>query len=114
MSAIVRLPMPVADVEPGASISLDVLVRNTGTVVDQFNFEVLGPAGTWATFDPPTVSLFPQGEETIKSYLFSTPGGRHRLGLVALRHPGAVPRRPGRHRRRGGVSQRCRIQRRHR
>jgi hypothetical protein len=66
MSAVVRLPISVADVEPGASISLDLTVRNTGTVVDQFSFEVLGGATAWATFDPPTVSLFPQAEETIR------------------------------------------------
>ena len=65
MSAIVRLPVSVADVEPGASVSLELTVRNTGTVVDQFSFEVLGGAAAWATFDPPTVSLFPQAEETV-------------------------------------------------
>jgi hypothetical protein len=72
MSAIVRLPVLEADVEPGASVSLELLVRNTGTVVDQFDFEVLGPAAVWSTFDPPTVSLFPQSEETIK-VTFSPP-----------------------------------------
>ena len=65
MSAIVRLPVSVADVEPGASVSLELTVRNTGTVVDQFSFEVLGGAAGWATFDPLTVSLFPQAEETV-------------------------------------------------
>jgi hypothetical protein len=72
MSAVVRLPISVADVEPGASTSLELTVRNTGTVVDQFSFEVLGGAATWATFDPPTVSLFPQAEETIRA-TFSPP-----------------------------------------
>ncbi len=65
MSAIVRLPVSVADVEPGASVSLELTVRNTGTVVDQFSFEVLGGAAGWATFDPLTVSLFPQAEEAV-------------------------------------------------
>lgn len=65
MSAIVRLPVSVADVEPGASVSLELTVRNTGTVVDQFSFDVLGGAAGWATFDPPTVSLFPQAEEPV-------------------------------------------------
>jgi hypothetical protein len=72
MSAIVRLPAPVADVEPGASVSLELTVRNTGTVVDQFSFEVLGGAAGWATFDPPTVSLFPEAEETVR-VTFSPP-----------------------------------------
>ena len=72
MGAIVRLPVPVADVEPGASVSLELRVRNTGTVVDQFSFEVLGGAATWAEFDPVRVSLFPQAEETIE-VTFSPP-----------------------------------------
>ncbi len=53
MSAIVRLPVSVADVEPGATVSLELTVRNTGTVVDQFSFEVLGGAAAWATFRSP-------------------------------------------------------------
>jgi hypothetical protein len=66
MSAIVRFPVSVADVEPGASVTLELTVRNTGTVVDQFSFEVLGTPAVWSTFDPPTISLFPDSEETVR------------------------------------------------
>jgi hypothetical protein len=38
-------------------------VRNTGSVVDQFSFQVLGDAQQWATITPPTLSLFPGAEE---------------------------------------------------
>jgi hypothetical protein len=72
MGAVVRVPVSVAAVEPGASVSLELMVRNTGTVVDQFNFEILGSAADWSTFEPPTVSLFPQGEEAVK-VTFSPP-----------------------------------------
>ena len=59
MGAVVRFPVSVADVEPGASVSLELMVRNTGTVVDRFDFEILGAADAWSRFEPPTVSLFP-------------------------------------------------------
>jgi hypothetical protein len=72
MGALARLPQSVADVEPGGSVSLELTVRNTGTVVDQFNFELLGGAAAWTTFDPPTVSLFPQAEETVQA-VFAPP-----------------------------------------
>jgi hypothetical protein len=72
MSAIVRLPVSEVDVQPGATVSLEMTVRNTGTVVDQFSFEALGSTAVWATFAPPTVSLFPQGEETVR-VTFSPP-----------------------------------------
>ena len=72
MGAVVRFPVSVADVEPGASVSLELMVRNTGTVVDRFDFEILGAADAWSRFEPPTVSLFPQGEETVK-VTFSPP-----------------------------------------
>jgi hypothetical protein len=72
MGAQARLPVPVADVEPGGSASLELTVRNTGTVVDQFTFELLGGAAAWTTLDPPTVSLFPQAEETVRA-VFAPP-----------------------------------------
>ena len=66
MGALARLSDAVVDVEPGGTISLELTVRNTGTVVDQFTFEILGAAGAWTTVEPPTVSLFPQGEEAVQ------------------------------------------------
>ena len=64
MGALVRLASNSVQVTPGASATLEVTVRNTGTVVDQFTIDVLGDAGAWATADPPVLSLFPATEET--------------------------------------------------
>ncbi len=64
MGALVRLAADSVQVTPGASATLEVTVRNTGTVVDQFTIDVLGDAGAWATADPPVLSLFPATEET--------------------------------------------------
>ncbi|HTW06350.1 MAG TPA: hypothetical protein VME46_02505 [Acidimicrobiales bacterium] len=65
MGALARLSGPAAEVQPGGRTSLELSVRNTGTVVDQFSFEVLGAAAPWTTVEPPTISLFPQAEETV-------------------------------------------------
>ena len=59
MGATAALEPRVVPVEPGGEAALDVTIRNTGSVVDQFTIEVLGEVGAWATSDPPTISLFP-------------------------------------------------------
>src|SRR5205823_13075101 len=43
--------------------------RNTGTVVDRFSFEALGPAAPWVTFAPATLSLFPEASGTVNIML---------------------------------------------
>lgn len=59
-------------VDPGGTTTVTLDVRNTGQVVDQFAFEVLGDAAPWATIDPPTVSLFP-GADTTVTVTFAPP-----------------------------------------
>ncbi|MGH8990901.1 MAG: hypothetical protein ACRDYV_03935 [Acidimicrobiia bacterium] len=59
MGAAVLLSEPEVGVEPGHQVSVDVEIRSTTTVVDQFDLEVLGPAAEWATMEPPALSLFP-------------------------------------------------------
>ncbi|HEY6057105.1 MAG TPA: hypothetical protein VIV06_03690, partial [Candidatus Limnocylindrales bacterium] len=53
-------------VEPGGEASVEIRVRNTGTVVDQFALEILGDASGWASADPPVLSLFPDAEATAR------------------------------------------------
>jgi hypothetical protein len=65
MGAIVRLSNDALEVVPGADTSLQVTVRNTGTVVDQFAIDVLGDAAPWATIEPATLSLFPAAEGAV-------------------------------------------------
>ena len=63
MGASIALGQPTVPVEPGKEATLEVTVQNNGTVVDLFTIEVLGDAGSWATAEPPTLSLFPGGQE---------------------------------------------------
>ena len=66
MSASATIPPTPLQVEPGSEVSVFVQVRNTGEIVDQYTFEVLGEAAQWARLDPPELSLFPGAEGEIK------------------------------------------------
>jgi len=57
---------------PGEEVSIRVTVRNTGSVVDEFTMEVVGPAVDWATIDPPSLSLFPD-DEGVAVVVFQAP-----------------------------------------
>ncbi len=88
MGAAIALGQPTLPVEPGKEATLEVTIQNTGTVVDQFTIEVLGEAAGWATAEPPTLSLFPGGQE--KAVITfrpprapSTPAGTVRIGVMA-------------------------------
>ena len=66
VGATANLTMPSVTVAPGAEVRCPILVRNTGDIVDQFTFEVLGPAAAWATVEPASISLFPGAAETVQ------------------------------------------------
>ncbi len=88
MGASVTLVTPSVAVEPGGEVAVDLRLRNTGGVVDEFTLEVVGDSAGWASVDPPTVSLFP-GAEGAARILFrpprvaSTPAGLIPFGLRA-------------------------------
>lgn len=65
MGAITSLEQRSVAVQPGGDATCSVLLRNTGTVVDQFTVDVLGDAQTWAHVDPDTVNLLPNEESTV-------------------------------------------------
>ncbi len=88
MGASVTLVNAAVAVEPGGQVAVDVRVRNTGSVVDEFTLEVLGDSAGWAAVDPPVVSLFPGAEGTARIVfqpprLSSTPAGLVPFGLRA-------------------------------
>jgi hypothetical protein len=59
MGAFAALEQATLAVEAGGEVAVNLEIRNTGTVVDEFSIEILGDAAAWATLDPPAVSLFP-------------------------------------------------------
>jgi hypothetical protein len=67
VGALLSLAASSIAVEPGGRASLSFRVRNTGSVVDEFTFDVLGESGAWAVVEPGSLSLFPgaEGEGTV-------------------------------------------------
>lgn len=72
MPAALSIITPLVTVQPGGEGEAKVLIRNTGTVVDQFAINLLGDASAWARPDPPVVSLFPSAEQEV-SIRFTPP-----------------------------------------
>lgn len=65
MGATATLSSSTIEAVPGTVTSCEVQVCNTGPVVDDFTFEVLGDAGRWATVEPPMLKLFPAEEKQV-------------------------------------------------
>lgn len=63
MGAAAHLEATTLSLTPGGEASVEIRVRNSGTVVDQFRLEVLGDAASWSSAEPPSLSLFPGAEE---------------------------------------------------
>ena len=72
MPAAVSILTPLVTAAPGGAGVAQVLIRNTGTVVDQFAINLVGDASAWARPVPPAISLFPGAEQTIEVH-FSPP-----------------------------------------
>ncbi len=65
MGADATLLTTAVTVEPGAEEIAGLQVRNTGRALDEFSFEVVGPAAAWTTIDPAVLPLFPGDEGTV-------------------------------------------------
>ena len=72
MGAAAHLESRLVAVTPGSQASVQLRARNTGSVVDQLTFQILGDAQAWTTIAPPSLSLFPGAEEQV-SITFSPP-----------------------------------------
>jgi hypothetical protein len=88
VGASVTLVTPAVAVEPGQEVTVEVRVRNTGTVVDEFALDVLGDSAGWAAAEPATISLFPGAEGSAKVVfrpprVASTPSGLVPFGVRA-------------------------------
>jgi hypothetical protein len=72
-------------VEPGGQAQVAVTISNPGTIVEGFDLDVVGEQPIpWVEVIPPTVSVYPQQQETAL-VVFSPPGGPGAPGgLVAF------------------------------
>lgn len=72
MGAVASLNLSAVSVEPGAEATIEIKVRNSGTVVDQFTLDVVGAAAAWAIVTPPSLNLLP-GTEGVAAVSFRPP-----------------------------------------
>ncbi|MGW5097653.1 COG1470 family protein [Streptomyces nodosus] len=68
MSLSASLDESSVTVEPGGRADLPVQVLNSGTIVEECRFEVVGPCADWATVEPESLSLYPgaTGSATVR------------------------------------------------
>lgn len=85
---LIGLDSERASVQPGAEARITVTITNTGTLVEGYQVQVLGPVAAWTRVDPPEVSVYPQQSASV-ALVFSppsgtgAPAGTHRFRVVA-------------------------------
>ena len=72
MPATATLANKSVAVTPGGEAVLEVRIRNSGTIVDQFTLEVLGDPAAWSIVEPAVIPLFP-GAEGVARVHFKPP-----------------------------------------
>lgn len=82
MPGLVSILTPVVTVQPGGEGVVEVRIRNTGTVVDQFAVNLVGQASAWSRCEPPVLSLFPGAEETVRVHFAPPRSSAVTAGLI--------------------------------
>ncbi|MGW2781663.1 COG1470 family protein [Streptomyces populi] len=59
MTTAASLDTTAVTVEPGGRTEVPLQIRNSGSTVEEYRFEVVGPVAAWATVEPASLSLFP-------------------------------------------------------
>ncbi|HUP71624.1 MAG TPA: PASTA domain-containing protein [Acidimicrobiales bacterium] len=84
---LARLETDHARVEPGGKCDLSMVVRNGGTVVEQFVISVGGVPASWVSIDPPQVNLDVDSEQRVlitirPPRVSTTPAGRTPISVT--------------------------------
>ncbi|MFE9169117.1 COG1470 family protein [Streptomyces kebangsaanensis] len=78
------LDIPAVTVTPGGTATTSVTVRNDSDIVEAYSLEVVGDCASWATAEPPRVSLYPGTSETVTIRLDPPRSPEVRAGEVPL------------------------------
>ena len=86
MSVSARFDESAVTVEPGDEATISVQVLNSGSTVEEFRFEVVGPCAGWSTVETESLSLYPgtSGTATLRLHPPRSPEvapGETTLGL---------------------------------
>lgn len=86
-------PTPVT-LDPGGVAAVPLQIHNSGTIVEGYHLEVVGPIGAWASVEPADVTLYPDTSATATVTFFpprsaAVPAGELRYGVrvVPTEHP---------------------------
>ena len=91
MSILASLEPRAVTIDPGGSASVQVRVRNRGTIVEAFDLRAVGPCAPWAIVEPASLRLFP-GEEGVAQVTFRPPRA---ATPAAGTYPFAISIQPG-------------------
>lgn len=69
---------------PGGTATTSLTVRNDSDIVEAYSLEVVGDCASWATVEPPRVSLYPGTSETVTIRLAPPRSPEIRAGEVPL------------------------------
>ncbi len=72
MGATTSLASRQLSVTPGQAVEAKVLVRNNGTLVDQFSLDIVGDTREWVEVEPRVMNLMP-GQDGEATVVFSPP-----------------------------------------
>ncbi|MEU6526614.1 hydrolytic protein [Streptomyces sp. NPDC046924] len=76
--------IPAVTVVPGETATTSVTVRNDSDIVEAYSLEVVGDCASWATAEPPRVSLYPGTSETVTIRLDPPRSPEVRAGEIPL------------------------------
>ena len=93
---------PRSQVDPGVESEVELSVRNTGSVLDEFSFAPIGMAQGWISIEPPSRVAVP-GRRAGRAAPLPAASTAHDVGRrLAVRRQGRAPGGPGEHSRRRG------------
>jgi hypothetical protein len=65
MTTAASLDTTAVTAQPGGRTEVPLQVRNSGSTVEEYRFEVVGPAAAWANVEPVSLSLYPNTSDTV-------------------------------------------------
>jgi hypothetical protein len=90
MSAVTSLSRADPSVDPGGQSAITIKIRNSGSIVDRFDVDVVGPTTGWVRVEPVSLSLFPGVEGTVTITFAPPRASTPRAGI----HPFGIRVRP--------------------
>ncbi len=98
MGTLAQLEESTIELTPGEVVAVPLTVHNTGSIVEAYTIDVLGPASEWTDVTPPVIDgLYPQAAYTVTLTLrpprsAAVPAGTHPFGVrvVPTEHPDEV------------------------